>query len=367
MTQAKIPHLCGGIFFGLLLEARKPRRKARNKLNGGTDGLTSANLFNELVYVVTGDRDPSAGNTISKCVSSYKNCTSSNGVYIPFTDPATRSAFDAAYNQKDPDIFRRMSGLIDTYLSSEKCKWLVRALIEIMQTEKLNITVAINYSDSIQVSELHNAKTIIFLPFLISVLHYVVTECPDCESGRPTFEKWYSQSRPRAEWKFNSDIGEGINPIPVSMDLSLPNISVKNNLIDDSISPSPMTDRVEQSIDNRSEREVINQHMRKLASTIATAFEERKAQIPSTENLAKALKQVVTVFEAQEHDFAEKIRKNEKEPHTSQQNESCDSIEANDNYSSAKQEQKGSTIHQTVVNQYGDHPVHIDHVDNLKI
>lgn len=28
---------------------------------------------------------------------------------------------------------------------------------------------------------------------------------------------------------------------------------------------------------------------------------------------------------------------------------------------------KGSVVHQTIVNQYGDHPVHIDHVDNLNL
>lgn len=26
-----------------------------------------------------------------------------------------------------------------------------------------------------------------------------------------------------------------------------------------------------------------------------------------------------------------------------------------------------SVVHQTIVNQYGDHPVHIDHVENLKL
>ena len=32
-----------------------------------------------------------------------------------------------------------------------------------------------------------------------------------------------------------------------------------------------------------------------------------------------------------------------------------------------QQNEKASVVHQTIVNQYGDHPVHIDHVDTLKL
>ena len=35
--------------------------------------------------------------------------------------------------------------------------------------------------------------------------------------------------------------------------------------------------------------------------------------------------------------------------------------------SSECQEADGSAIHQTIVNQYGDHPIHINHVNNLKL
>ena len=41
----KIPYLCGGIFFGLLLQARKNRSKARDKQKGGSDGLSDADVL----------------------------------------------------------------------------------------------------------------------------------------------------------------------------------------------------------------------------------------------------------------------------------------------------------------------------------
>ena len=39
MKKTKVPHLCGGTFFALVLQAIKPRRKTRDRLKGGTDKL----------------------------------------------------------------------------------------------------------------------------------------------------------------------------------------------------------------------------------------------------------------------------------------------------------------------------------------
>ncbi|MDO4353535.1 MAG: hypothetical protein Q4C93_01060 [Clostridia bacterium] len=73
MTPNLVPHLCGGILFDLLLEARKPRQKARNKLNGGSDGLTIPGVYAGLIYIVTGeDYSSIAGTTLNKCATNYK-------------------------------------------------------------------------------------------------------------------------------------------------------------------------------------------------------------------------------------------------------------------------------------------------------
>ena len=47
-----------------------------------------------------------------------------------------------------------------------------------------------------------------------------------------------------------------------------------------------------------------------------------------------------------------------------------DTVEAevvDDQESSGAANTNGTVVHQTIVNQYGDHPVHIDHVENLKL
>lgn len=48
----------------------------------------------------------------------------------------------------------------------------------------------------------------------------------------------------------------------------------------------------------------------------------------------------------------------------------ADTVESevvDDQESSGAANTAGAVVHQTIVNQYGDHPVHIDHVENLKL
>lgn len=228
MTPHNVPHLCGGILFDLLLETRKPRRKARDKLNGGSDGLTAPDVYLGFMYIVTGeDTKNFTGDALEKSVSNYKKCESSSGTYMPFTKSATQSAFDSAYKRKDPAILERTAGFIESYLNFEKCEWFVRVMIELMQADgdvNDDTLFSVDYGKSTAVKDLLGADRILFLPFLASVIHYVVMNCPDCESGRPTFEKWYSQASKRSEWKFREDnhLGDSIRPMNVDMDLTIP-------------------------------------------------------------------------------------------------------------------------------------------------
>lgn len=315
MAPTKIPHLCGGILFGLLYEAKKPRRKAKDKLSGGSDGLTIPGIYAGLINVVTGeDLSAYAGTTLKKCATNYRKCEDSTGGYVPFTEPATQSAFDSLYKRKDPDLLKRMSGFIDTYLNKAKCEWLVRAIIETIQQEQLEIEIAINYTDSMKSGDLHKADSVLFLPFLLSVLHYVVMNCADCESGRPTFESWYSQAGSRAEWKFKSNIGNGISPMNVSVDLTLPAMSSKTSVQTEDVEAfSPPSVNDSDVEDKQRDREVITGNMGKALLPLIKALEVQKSQMPDFDQMAKPLLAFAAAAKAQEHEMAEKIRRSEKE------------------------------------------------------
>lgn len=335
MTTYIIPHLCGGTLFDLLLESMKPRRKARNKLDGGTDGLTLPGMFAGLIYVVTGeDASSFPGDTLRKCASNFKKCEPGGGVYVPFTDPATISAFNSEVQRKNPDLLNRMSGFIDAYLNISKCEWLVRALIETMQKDEAisdTTMIAIDYEHKVPVRELHTVRKLILQPFLISVLNYVLQNCPDAESGKGTFLAWYSQASARAEWKFRADntIGDSIDPIEVTC--ALPdNIGSIESETSYSTEGHTVTPTVEQSDDD-----VI------------------------VESLGAALSIFAEALEANKHQMAEQIRANKKKH---------DSQETNDS-SSEPQASSETTIiqHQTNVIQNGQKNVNMTNNGTINI
>lgn len=304
MTTYKIPHLCGGTLFDLLLESMKPRRKARNKLNGGTDGLTLPGMFAGLIFVVTGeDASSFPGDTLRKCASNFKKCEPGGGVYVPFTDPATISSFNSEVQRKSPDLLKRMSGFIEAYLNISKCEWLVRALIETLQKDEVvpeATLIAIDYDHSVPVNELHTVRKLILQPFLISVINYVLQNCPDAESGKDTFLAWYSQSSARAEWKFKSDntVGDSISPIEIS---TVVPTAIENNVEMESCAdeaPAPQID------DEKSDDDVI------------------------TESLSAALSIFAEALEANKHQMAEQIRANKRKSTSQEQDASSETQSA---------------------------------------
>ncbi len=220
MGQEKVPHLCGGIFFALVLQARKPRRKARDKQKGGSDNLSAKDVFEGLTKVLTGEDVSTKGSSLVKCASLYKTCQKCGGTYVPFTNPAIVSSFDSAVKRKDPDTYARMTEFINSYLNQNSCEWFVRALIDTIQQDSSipeTMPFAINYAQSITKTDLDKIEGVVLQAFLVSVLHFVVMNAPDSESGRPTFETWFRQDGRNAEWKYCGNVGDSIHPMQVEL------------------------------------------------------------------------------------------------------------------------------------------------------
>lgn len=290
MPLPNVPHLCGGIFFDLLLEARRFRTSQRDMFNSKADGLSEPDIYCGLAKILTGeDLSKANGTALKKSVSNYKKCENSKGDYVPFTDETLQSTFNTGYNEKKSAILERTADFIKQYLNPEKCKWLVWVLIDIMQKDKSispDTKIAINFGECISISHLHKAETIYFLPFFLSVLHYVVVNCPDCESGRATFETWYTQSSPRAAWKLRDEIkqnlGKDVKLIDVSMDLKVPDDVEKDSSTDaDAKAESTESRNIEQTepADSKANKEVsseipLSRRDTKLLSELMTDFND---------------------------------------------------------------------------------------------
>lgn len=214
MSSVKIPYLCGGILFSLILKARKTRTKARNKYYGGSDGLNDTDVMMGLVEVVTGDSFVKGqGKTFGKCTTQFKTCLNYGTTYIPFTDSSVISSFSSSVKQKDPNLLKRMSGFINRYINEVRSEWLVKALFEVIQNDDeigYDTSFAISSKIDIAKKNLDSVKEVELPAFLLSVLSFILNERKENSKGRPTFEAWHTQDGHKSAWKFNTDVGNSI-------------------------------------------------------------------------------------------------------------------------------------------------------------
>lgn len=214
MTPTKVPYLCGGILFSLILQARKTRTKARDKYHGGSDGLKDTDVMMGLVEVVTGDSFVSSqGKTFGKCTTQFKTCQDYGTTYIPFTDSSVISSFTSSVKQKDPDLLKRMSEFINKYINEVRSEWLVKALFEVIQNDNEidpDTSFAVTSKKETAKKDVDNIHEVELPIFLLSVLSFILNERKDNSKGRLTFESWHTQSGPKAPWKYNADVGNSI-------------------------------------------------------------------------------------------------------------------------------------------------------------
>lgn len=86
----KNSHLTGGILFGLIIEARKARKRVRStKLNyvetDKSDGLNEDDMMLSFIEIFTGESllKPK-GTSFKKNVSDYKKCVTNTTTYLTF-------------------------------------------------------------------------------------------------------------------------------------------------------------------------------------------------------------------------------------------------------------------------------------------
>lgn len=211
MAVSTIPYLCGGILFNLLLEVGKNRRKARDSIKYGSDGLSNTAVLRKLIYVVTGEEARAAGSTFDKNTTQFRTCELNGNTYIPFEEVSTSTAFSAAAGRKNSDLLKRMSEFIGEFINSEKAEWLVKAIFDVISNDEeigdeteFNISI----SESVCKKNLYDVRNVVLQPFLISVLNFILKNRQDNTKGRATFEAWYKQSAKNSPWRFvNTSLG----------------------------------------------------------------------------------------------------------------------------------------------------------------
>lgn len=215
MKNIALPRLCGGTFFVLLLQALKPRTKARATYVGGSDGLNETDVLINLIRVAQSNYPEPPSSTFPQNTSAYKSCTKSGGTYLPFEDSAFIMAFDNCVKSDYPTSLAAMSGFVDSFIDVSamgKHINLVKALLELIDADE-----TISDSDVFYIGhgippvakrDIRGITDICLPSFLLGVWHFIVTYRSDNKVGKSTYDQWNKPSSEKGSKRiFCSDIG----------------------------------------------------------------------------------------------------------------------------------------------------------------
>lgn len=350
--EKRIPCLCGGSVFNLLLTARKPRTKIRNRdikhTDNSNDHLGIPNVMGGLIKVVTGVNPDPDGKTIGTDTTRYRTCQSNGSALIPFdpeTDETVISGFVKTAKKENSVILERMTEFCETYLNIENAGTrdeLVQKLLDIIAHDSFS-----DVPDSTEFYPLFGndtpvAKDDLLLtesfelePFLIGILLWLFTSGRNNTIEKDTYESWLIHTSARAEWKLRKDLGlgDGIqHPVHAAMH-------------DYSGAPAQPKDASEEEPGPKAESEKSDHEV-------------------LTDALMRSAKVIADGFGRAEHQLAEQIREKQKESDSSDaetEYAEAEVEEDHDESSGAADEGKKITIiqQQTNVVQNGDHNVNV--------
>lgn len=201
MTKNDNVRLCGGTFFTLLLEARKPRYGVREHYMGDTDGLSEPETLIGLAKIIVPDfQEPlqSMMKTIKGNTFDYKSCKNKGGTYFPFNDKSALSAFNQRITENYDETLNAMIGFCDDFLhmkdSTKKDETLIKALVELIAEDDSILPEQIFYikedGTSVSKASLVAASHICFQSFLLGIFHFAVMRKEAASIGKETYDRW---------------------------------------------------------------------------------------------------------------------------------------------------------------------------------
>ena len=231
MENKKVPYLCGGTLFFLLVQAKKPRAKARERENGKTDGLKDPAMMEGLIQAITGNGTYAYEDSLKKNTSQFRECHIDGSAYIPFNDAATANGYDYAVINNYDAALSRMSNFAENFLNPAKAAWLVRVLLDVIDLDE---GIGDDAHFCIQRDGTFLSKTDVLSalrfelqPFLVGIVHYILMNRSDNVSGQETLDAWGTKASERSERKLKRDFSLGKGRT-TTVDWYKPNIADKD-------------------------------------------------------------------------------------------------------------------------------------------
>lgn len=187
-------HLSGGVFFNLMLAARKKPVANQNQ------------CLKELLYIYDRSAKEMAGNSLVTIASRFRNCDPDlHSDYIRFWDLVVVEKFNERMRDDYASVVGEVKNYADQYLDLEvNGKWLVRALMELVEKDSLiqdNAKfMAIPGGLPAYKQEFPEMQVVYIYNLLLSVWHYICCTQGVQENGQETYftlADFAGESRPR--------------------------------------------------------------------------------------------------------------------------------------------------------------------------
>jgi len=238
MTKNVKFRLCGGTFFTLLLEARKPRFGVREHYMGASDGLSEPNVLMALASVIVQDyQKPSQSmmNTIKGNTSDYKQCKNKGGTYFPFGDINALRMFDLKIKQNYGTALNEIAIFCEKFIqvqdSIKKDEKLVKALVELISEDETIPDEQKFYVEEdgsyISKKQLLERCYFCFQSFLLGIFHYSIMRQEAANIGRETYDIW-CPPKGRAPRVYDGNVGESWQDISLTYVTIVEPVEAKN-------------------------------------------------------------------------------------------------------------------------------------------
>ena len=189
--------LTGGMFFMLLLTARKHRIQKKYNWLRETDDLNDWQVMFGIDRIISPncpEVSDSMMSTYEPAVSRYKSCGQNKSTYLMMTEPSVKGGFDNRVKNDYDSVCSEMSDFADTFLlvntKEEKDVYLVKALLDLIDKDSTTenaVFYAGRNGEIIKRDALLTADEICFESFLLGVLHYIVMHVPKNKDGEDTY------------------------------------------------------------------------------------------------------------------------------------------------------------------------------------
>ena len=220
MAKNEKIRLCGGTFFTLLLEARKPRYGVREHYMGDTDGLSEPEALIGLSKIMVSDfQEPlqSMMKTIKGNTFDYKSCKNKGGTYFPFSDRNALKAFDQRVINDYTTALNAMIEFCEEFLhikdSTKKDETLVKALVELIDKDESILSEQTFFvcedGTTLSKEQIIKETKLCFQSFLLGVFHFVVMRKDAATIGKDTYDEW-CPSKGGAPRVYEGNMGDGI-------------------------------------------------------------------------------------------------------------------------------------------------------------